>query len=217
MRTRVFRPIATFISLLLLVVVPVQASPIKFADVVNVMGDLQNGGQLQRIRLRAVAQDPSVSGTAATASKTSAASVDPAAQGDAQLAATSLVSNNQALAPTLVSGIEVAPQQPQGDVQVFEQDNVDGTICDCGEIPPVGGGFPKWPFLALIPLICVTGVCSGHGHKIPPPPVETPTPPVPEPASLLLFGSGIVALSASARRRYAKMRASKQAAAMTEV
>jgi hypothetical protein len=217
MRTRVFRPIATFISLLLLVVVPVQASPIKFADVVNVMGDLQNGGQLQRIRLRAVAQDPSVSGTAATASKTSAASVDPAAQGDAQLAATSPVSGNQALAPTLVSGIEVAPQQPQGDVQVFEQDNVDGTICDCGEIPPVGGGFPKWPFLALIPLICVTGVCSGHGHKIPPPPVETPTPPVPEPASLLLFGSGIVALSASARRRYAKMRASKQAAAMTEV
>jgi hypothetical protein len=181
------------------------------------MGDLQNGGQLQRIRLRAVAQDPSVSGTGNTASKTSAASVDPAAQGDAQLAATSLVSNNQALAPTLVSGIEVAPQQPQGDVQVFEQDNVDGTICDCGEIPPVGGGFPKWPFLALIPLICVTGVCSGHGHKIPPPPVETPTPPVPEPASLLLFGSGIVALSAGARRRYAKMRASKQAAAMTEV
>jgi hypothetical protein len=217
MRTRVFRPIATFISLLLLVVVPAQASPIKFADVVNVMGGLQNGGQLQRIQLRAVAQDPSVSGTAATASKTSAASVDPAAQGDAQLAATSIVSGNQALAPTLVSGIEVAPQQPQGDVQVFEQDNVDGTICDCGEIPPVGGGFPKWPFLALIPLICVTGVCSGHGHKIPPPPVETPTPPVPEPASLLLFGSGIVALSASARRRYAKMRASKQAAAMTEV
>src|ERR1700732_4535421 len=219
MRTRVFRPIATFISLLLLVAVPAQASPIKFADVVNVMGDLQNGGQLQRIRLRAVSQDPSVSRTTDGASKSSAASVAPVAEGDTQLASSTKVAGIETLAPTLVAGTEVSPQQPQGDVQVFQQDNVDGTICDCGEIPPVGGGFPKWPFLflAAIPLLFI----HHHNHNnecptcntCPTCPTPTPTPPqVPEPTSLLLFGSGIVALTAGARRRYAKMRARKQAA-----
>ena len=216
MRTRFFRPIGTMLSLLLLIAVPAQASPIKFADVVNVMGDLQNGGQFQRLRLRAIAQEPTASGTASTPSL---GSVAPAVAGYGQSTAASVGTSTEAVAPSLASGTEVAPQQQQTDVQVFEQDQVDGTICDCGEIPSVGGGFPKWPFLALIPLICLTGVCHHH-HKVPPPPVlptPTPTPPIPEPASLFLFGSGIVALSAGARRRYAKMRASKQAAATTEV
>src|SRR5713226_1413557 len=116
MRTRFFRPIATILSLLLLIAVPAQASPIKFADVVNVMGDLQNGGQFQQLRLRALAQEPTASGTSVTASTPSLGSVAPAIAGDGQ--STAVGASTEAVAPSLVSGTEVAPQQQQTDVQV---------------------------------------------------------------------------------------------------
>jgi hypothetical protein len=216
MSSRIYRNVSMIASLLLLVAVPAQASPVRFVDVVNVMGDLQRSGHTEQLRLRAT-QDPTAHLSARTNSPQSTdASVSPAA-GDVVAASNDLAATENSNNTSLVAGTDLAPQQAQGQVTVFDQDQVNGTICDCGEIPAVGGGFPKWPFLLLIPLVCVTGICH-HEHKPPPEvPTPTPTPAIPEPTSLLLLGSGIAALSAGARRRYAKMRAAKEAETMLEV
>ncbi|MFY9622055.1 MAG: PEP-CTERM sorting domain-containing protein [Pyrinomonadaceae bacterium] len=214
---RIFRQLSTIASLLLLVAVPTQASPIKFADVVNVMGDLHRGHQNEQLRLR-VTQDPAAPlNVRSNVATSNATGVSPATDENVVTASNELAATeNSSTTTSLVAGTDIAPQQPQGDVQVFDQDQVSGTICDCGEIPAVGGGFPKWPFLLLIPLVCLTGICfdDDEKKKVPTP---TPTPEIPEPASLLLLGSGIAALSAGARRRYAKMKAAKEAATMAEV
>src|SRR5438128_12472961 len=87
MRTRFFQTFSTMIGLLLLVAVPTQASPIKFVDVINVMGDLQNGGQSQQLKLRAALQDPTT--RPQTTSSSSTTSVTPAIATDPMTASTS--------------------------------------------------------------------------------------------------------------------------------
>ena len=86
MRTRIIRTLSTIVSLLLLVAVPTQASPIKFVDVINVMGDLQKGGQVQQLKLRGALQDP----TTKTIAITSASTVAPATDADPLAAGTSV-------------------------------------------------------------------------------------------------------------------------------
>jgi hypothetical protein len=104
--------------------------------------------------------------------------------------------------------------QSGGQVQSVDLGDVTGTVCDCGEIPPAdvlrrGGGFPWW-VLGGIPLICVGGICTGGDDENPPTtPNPTPTPPnnpIPEPMSLFLFGTGLLAVGAGARRRYGRRR-----------
>jgi hypothetical protein len=110
---------------------------------------------------------------------------------------------------TATASTDPTLSQSGGHVETVDLGDVTGTVCDCGEIPVTNipkGGFPWWT-LAGIPLICVSGICTGGGDTPPnsPPPGPTPTPPqVPEPMSLLLFGSGLLAVGARARRRHGR-------------
>jgi hypothetical protein len=211
MMSRAYRPIAATLALLLLSGAPTHAAPVAISQVIQVMGSYQNPPEL---RLRTVSQNTSTlvdgdgtSSVASTTQQTSAAGV--AAIPDTTTGDAATPTNTD----TLLAGVAVS-SDPQAGVEVVDQGDVEGTICDCGEITVPGGGFPKWPllFLAAIPFFFIHG-CD---HCETPTPPTTPTPPgtpeIPEPASLLLFGSGLAAFGAGLRRRYARGKLAAQIA-----
>jgi hypothetical protein len=189
------------LCVLLATAAPAQAGTIHLADVIQGFAEGRRGPAAD-LRLRAVQQQggktaPGV--VASTQSRSDAsgttASGNPANVPDGATAgntSTSLISQDPA-------------GQQQGTVETIDLGDVTGTVCDCGEIPDIevpGGGFPLWPLLGLggIPFLFIDRGENPPGV----PPGPTPTIPpgaIPEPATLLLFGSGLLALGAGARRR----------------
>ncbi|MFN2511775.1 MAG: PEP-CTERM sorting domain-containing protein [Pyrinomonadaceae bacterium] len=200
MRSRVFRPIAAMLSILLLTGVPVHAGPVAISEVIQVLGSYQNPPE---IRLRTLTQTASTPISEVKGSIVNSTVNQSGANGRGTVVNESLLAG-------------VVSNDPQRGVEIIDQGDVEGTICDCGDILIAGGGFPKWPllFLAAIPLFFINGDDDIDRPTFtttptPPPVPITPTPtppevPIPEPASLLLFGSGLAAFGAGLRRRYAK-------------
>ena len=205
MISRAFRPTAAAIlAILLLSSAPTHAAPVAISEVIQVLGSYQNPPEL---RLRRFSQSTTLVDEGDGPSPVASAAEQSAAGGlitDVPDTATGDILVGDA-ADTLLAGVAVSAD-PQAGVDVVDQGDVEGTICDCGEITVPGGGFPKWPllFLAAIPFFFIDG-CDDCETPTPP---ATPTllraPEIPEPASLLLFGSGMAALGAGLRRRYAK-------------
>ena len=183
MFSRAFRPIAAILAILLLTGAPTHAAPVAIRELIQVFGRYQNPTEL---RLRSVSQTANSSVSDYTKGSSPVASAAQQSAADTS-AGDAIISDS---ADTLLAGVAVRADLQVG-VDVIDQGDVEGTICDCGEITVPGGGFPKWPllFLAAIPFFFIHG-CDHCETPIPP---TTPTPPrtpeIPEPASLLLFGS----------------------------
>lgn len=170
----------------------VHADSVRINNVVQTLNPSQGPAEL-KIGATTATQDPG-SKTPRTPATTNGTVESPVVSGAAKPDA---------------AGVQVVQNPQQIGVEIIEEAEVEGTICDCGELLIPGGAFPKWPllFLAAVPLVFIHDCEScdtppeSNPTPTPPGPTPTPTPQVPEPASLLLLGTGLVAAGAGLRRR----------------
>ena len=194
-RGRTSRLLPATLIVLFLTAVPALAEPVRFTQVVQTLTSTQ--GVLD-LRLNTLAQDPKQDGPKGETVAKSKDSKQPDVKTD-----------------SVISRVVVTGAGTTIGVEDIEDGEVEGTICDCGEIFIAGASFPKWPFLflAAVPLVFIDHDSDEQPTPTPPPgssptPTSTPTPtPTPEPASLLLFGTGLLAAGAGLRKRHAKSKA----------
>ncbi|HET6889734.1 MAG TPA: PEP-CTERM sorting domain-containing protein [Pyrinomonadaceae bacterium] len=199
--SRAFLLTAAILIVLMVSGSPAKAAPVRFTEVIQIINGLQHPAEL-RLRGNTYSESAPLAGV-----------YDPMQSG-ANGAASGSTPKGDAL---LLTSVTADAPDIQSGVVAVTQGEVDGTVCDCGEIW-VPGGFPRWPLLLLagIPLIFIDGDDEIPPLRPPSTPEEprsepTPTPPpVPEPGTLLLFGTGLVAFGASLRRRYVNSKLAAQ-------
>jgi PEP-CTERM motif len=193
-RRRLPHVFAATLCVFFLTAVPALADTVSINQVVQI----HKGSAVDLTLNTLVSQDPAGSGT----------KVSTQQNGPRNESASPQTPKTEAL----ISNVVVTSQGQDIGLDILEEGEVEGTICDCGEILVAGADFPKWPFLFLgaIPFVfisdCDTCDQPPGSNPTPTPPSSTPTPPkpTPEPASLLLFGSGLLAAGAGLRRRHGK-------------
>ena len=198
---KAFRPVAVMcIVLFLVLVLParLQAGPLSIRDVAQVIGSGANARQNAQLRINSVSQEGNALSGGATQSAPSGNGGGGGTSSSTTVAptvsSTTMTTGGDANS-SLVTVTAVTTQEGVGgQIETIEFRDVTGTVCDSGEIDHPG--FPKWPFLALAGIPFIFLCCDRE-----PPCCDTPQTAIPEPATLLLFGSGLMAVGAGVRRR----------------